>query len=468
MEPLRVNKISSPQLFLKAGLILLLVGMFFGVLGGLQYVIPGFLRDILSFEKIRPLHVSSVVFWILLAAMGTVLHYTQEFTDRKLFSVSLSRIQLIVFIMTITLILSSYILGKFGGREYWEFPPFLGIAIIAGWVLFVINFIKSIGSIKNQPVYVWMWFTGAIGFLFIFTESYLWLLPYFQQDIIRDMTVQWKSYGSLVGCWNMLIYGSGIYLMEKISKDRKYGRSKIAFSLYFLGLFNLFFNWSHHIYTLPISNNIKHVGYLVSMTELLILGRMIYTWRASLTQAQMYNNHWAFRFLWTADIWILINLVLAIAMSIPAVNVYTHGTHITVAHVMGTTIGINSMLLMAFVFDILSGQVVNFNRYQRLLQNGYVLLNVALFVFFSSLIVAGVQRSVWQMSKQAVPFSVMMENLVPYFIVFATAGLLVFIAFSMIIYPFLRRDRSTPVNDLKVIKPASDKGHTKKALEKVM
>lgn len=467
MEPLRVNKVSTPRLFLRAGLVLLLVGMFFGVLGGFQYIIPGFLKNILSFEKIRPLHVSSVVFWILMAAMGAVLHYTQEFTGKRLFSVRLSHIQFIVFIVAIVLILSSYILGMFGGREYWEFPPLLGIVIIAGWILFVINFIKSIGSIRNQPVYVWMWFTGAIGFLFIFTESYLWLLPYFQQDIIRDMTVQWKSYGSLVGCWNMLIYGSGIYLMEKISKDRNYGRSRIAFSLYFLGLFNLFFNWSHHIYTLPISSTIKHVGYLVSMTELLILGRMIYTWKASLTQAQRYNNHWPFRFLWTADIWILINLVLAIAMSIPAINVYTHGTHITVAHVMGTTIGINSMLLMAFVFDILSKHVKRFNRYQRQLRNGFTLLNGALFVFFSSLIVAGVQRSIWQMSEQAIPFSVMMKNLVPYFIVFAIAGFLILVAFSMIIYPFLRKDRNFPINDLKLSKPSMDKAHTN-GLEKVM
>ena len=38
-----------------------------------------------------------------------------------------------------------------------------------------------------------------------------------------------------------------------------------------------------------------------------------------------------------ADIWIFLTLVLAIAMSIPAINVYTHGTHITVAHTMGAT-----------------------------------------------------------------------------------------------------------------------------------
>ncbi|MBK7605177.1 MAG: hypothetical protein IPI15_16690 [Saprospiraceae bacterium] len=46
-------------------------------------------------------------------------------------------------------------------------------------------------------------------------ESYLWIFPYFRNNIVNDMTLQWKSYGSMVGSWNMLIYGSSIFLMEK-------------------------------------------------------------------------------------------------------------------------------------------------------------------------------------------------------------------------------------------------------------
>ena len=78
MEPLTRNRIPTTHLFILAGMILLATGMVFGVVGGLQYVIQGFIKSILSFDKIRPLHVSSVVFWIILAAVGSVMTYLQQ------------------------------------------------------------------------------------------------------------------------------------------------------------------------------------------------------------------------------------------------------------------------------------------------------------------------------------------------------------------------------------------------------
>ena len=36
---------------------------------------------------------------------------------------------------------------------------------------------------------------------------------------MRDMAVEWKSYGSLVGSFNLIVYGNLIYLSEKISFD---------------------------------------------------------------------------------------------------------------------------------------------------------------------------------------------------------------------------------------------------------
>ena len=91
--------------------------------------------------------------------------------------------------------------------------------------------------------------------------------------------------------------------------------------LYFTGLFNLMFNWGHHIYTLPTHGFVKHISYAVSMTELFILGRIIYLWKDSLTTAKKNFHQTSYRFLMAADIWIFLTLVLAIAMSIPAINV---------------------------------------------------------------------------------------------------------------------------------------------------
>jgi nitric oxide reductase subunit B len=39
-------------------------------------------------------------------------------------------------------------------------------------------------------------------------------------------------------------------------------------------------------------------------------------------------------------------MILAIIISLPALNLITPGTHVTVGHAMGTTIGINGMILL--------------------------------------------------------------------------------------------------------------------------
>lgn len=429
---------TTSRLFIVAGLLLLGTGMFWGLTGGLQYLVPGFLKQHLSFEKVRPLHVSSVVFWIIFGAMGAVLTYLQQHTGRKMYSQLLTKIQLAIFTLSILTILISYCAGIFGGREYWEFHPLLALPIVAGWVLFLINFIKSIGSFRKQPVYVWMWLTGIVFFLFTFLESYLWVFPYFRSNVVNDMTVQWKSYGSMVGSWNMLIYGSSIFLMDKISNSKTYSHSGIAFVLYFTGLFNLMFNWGHHIYTLPTHNYIKHISYAVSMTELFILGRIIFNWRASVSTARKNFHKTAYRFLVAADVWIFLTLLLAIFMSIPGINLYTHGTHITVAHTMGATIGINSFLLLAIAFDILNDTCRSFEPYKRLFNRGYWLANMSLFIFWISLIGAGVMKARWQLSTSQIPFSSMMLQLRPFFIVFFISGTIMMTGFIFIIYPLLK------------------------------
>jgi len=438
MEPLNRNKPGVTKFFLVAGMLLLAAGMLFGLTGALQYLVPGFLKSHLSFEMTRPLHVSSMVFWIILGAMGAVLTYLREYTGRELYSPLLARIQLFIFVISVLAILISYCAGVFGGREYWEFHPALAMPIATGWLLFLINFLRSIDGFKKQPVYVWMWLTGLVFFLFTFIESYLWLFPYFRNSVVNDMTVQWKSYGSMVGAWNMLIYGSSIFLMEKISGDKRYSQAPIAFLLYFTGLFNLMFNWGHHIYTLPTYPLVKHISYAVSMTELFILGRIIWQWRSTLTTARKHYHNTTYRFIVAADIWIFLTLALAIAMSVPAINVYTHGTHITVAHTMGATIGINSFLLLAMASDILQDTCVPVKQHRNWFNRGYIIANLSLLIFWISLITAGILKARWQMSTAKVPFSMMMLQLRPYFILFFIAGTAMTAGFYLLIYPLLR------------------------------
>lgn len=438
MVPLN-NKSNPTAAFLIVGIILLLTGMCWGIIGAFQYVIPGLFKSQLSFERIRPLHVSSVVFWIIITAVGCTLYYAQEHTGKKIYSVKLLKWQWALFVLSVLFILITYILGIFGGREYWEFHPILALPILISWILCLFNFFKTTGTIKKQPVYVWMWFTGFVFFLITYIESYAWLIPYFRNNVVNDLTIQWKSYGSMVGSWNMLIYGCGIYLMDKMSGTTTYSFSKIGFAIYFLGLFNLMFNWGHHIYTVPTHGYIKHVSYLVSMTELLLIGRIIFLWRRSVKENKKHFHQSGFRFYVAADVWIFLTLLLAIAMSVPAINVYTHGTHITVAHTMGATIGINTFLLLAVVFDQLNPVIRKIKNYNRYLLPGFWISNVSLIIFWVSLIVAGMLKAWWQVHHPEIPFSTMMQSLRPYFILFMITGVTLTAGMWMMLLPVLKQ-----------------------------
>ena len=60
MELLDNLKNKPANKFFFFGLFLLGIALFFGLTGALQYLVPGLFKENLSFEKVRPLHVTSV------------------------------------------------------------------------------------------------------------------------------------------------------------------------------------------------------------------------------------------------------------------------------------------------------------------------------------------------------------------------------------------------------------------------
>ena len=417
--------------FIALALMMLILGVLFGVHAATNYIHPGYSKSWLGFVQLRPLHVSSVVFFILIGASGCV--YTGlNFIEPNKISKTIAYSQLGLWLIAILFILFSYSNSQFGGREYWEFPPKYAIIIVFAWLLFLINFLRVVVKIKKWPVYIWMWMTGIFFFLLTFSENYLWVFPFFRDHFVKDMTIQWKANGSLVGSWNQLIYGTAFFLIERISNDKSYAKSNLAFVMYFLGLFNLMFNWGHHIYTLPTESYIRYVSYIVSMTEWIFLARIIYMFRNSITEAQKLFHHFPYWFLFASEIWVFLNLMLAIIMSVPTFNLYTHGTHITVAHAMGTTIGINTMILLGACFEILK-QKNNFRLAGlRLLNFCFWTIQISLFVFWVTLIIIGMKKGIWQMGNHTDTFNMMMSNLYGEFQLFVISGSVLMIAITVV------------------------------------
>jgi nitric oxide reductase subunit B len=417
-------------LFILTSLAALLLAIFFGLIASLDFISASPLISWLPFQKLRPIHVSLAIAWIFAASTGGIYFYIKGKN-------SLRYIHLWLFIITGVGIIISYFAGIFGGREYWEFHPAFILPIIICWIFFGFNFFNNLKQ-KNEkvPVYIWMWSTGIIFFFFTYLEANLWIFSYFNENIVRDLTVQWKAYGALVGSWNMLVYGTALYLLEKISGEKKYSASTLAYSLFFLGLINLMFGWAHHIYFVPAAKWIRITGYAISMTELIILGRLIWMWRQNLTNSRKHSHIFSFNFLSAADAWILINITLAIAISIPAVNVYSHGTLITAAHAMGSTIGINTMILLASIVYIVSRLNIRelYNK-RKIINSGFILLNASLFVFFVSLTIAGLVKGMMTYSGERFTNNEVMSAIKPYYYVIIASGAGLVIGITLIALP---------------------------------
>jgi len=418
--------------FMRLGMLALAVGMLFGVIGGFQFLFPDFLRELL-FTKTRPLHVSLVVAWIFFIAIGGIYHYLPRQSGMKLYSARAVNWHFWIVVVTGLAIIGCYLSGQFGGREYFAFPPILSIPIFLTWILFGINYFMTVRQDKEPwPVYYWMWGTGIVFFFITYIESHLYLIPFFRDTMVREIMVQWKSYGALTGSWNMLVYGTALYLATRIGGSDRYARSKMAFGLFFLGFFNLMFGWAHHTYIVPSETWIRTFAYFVSMTELFIFGKIIWDWRSSLEDWQKGRYCNAYRFLIAADIWVFINLGLALVISVPFFNLFTHGTHITVAHAMGSMIGINTMILLASIFYVIREEVPEEvqSRCSPQLRVGYWTTNISLGVFFVALILAGVGKGLYEGTS----FQEMMTNIRPFLIVFTISGVTLMLGFWIILW----------------------------------
>jgi nitric oxide reductase subunit B len=133
--------------------------------------------------------------------------------------------------------------------------------------------------------------------------------------------------------------------------------------------------------------------------------------------------------------WILLNLVLSISISVPYINQFTHGTHITVAHAMESTIGINTLLILAsftLIIDCRNPNYFSIKKYSRWM----IIFNLALFFFWFSLIGMGLETIAGKMNNLG--FQQIMDGLMPYFKVFASAGGVLLVALVAMLLPIFK------------------------------
>lgn len=393
----------------------LVVGVTAGLLCALYYT-PWFstlARHDLVLQALRPLHTGATVLWIFFAGMAAVHAWMfEQLADRAragdasapaLAHAVARRATAQVALWASGGVLGSALLltGHFSGREYLEWPPVASLPFVAGWLLWVWSFVEVSGvRLRNAPVFAWMWASSAFLFLWTFVEAHAWQLSWVSDRPLQDIAVQWKSYGSLVGSYNLLVYGSLSWLNSKLAGNDTYARSNLAFALFLVGIVNSFTNYGHHTYHLPASHWVKWIAFGVSMTEVVLLVRVVWDVAKLANTWSGRREHPVLRVLLSATTtWTALQLGLAILMSIPPINSTIHGTLAVPAHAMGSLIGIDTMALFAVGVWFFEERAER----RTFALTAVVATNVGLFGLWGVLLIAGVRSGIALVERSQLP-----------------------------------------------------------------
>lgn len=347
----------------------------------------------LSLPSLRPLHLIAGTGWVYLGGLAAVAHHWSRSTrSTRPVAGSVIRFFLWTWALGAAVFTISTFAGSYGGREYFFTSLPASVLFWTGWVVLACSYVRSRPrSDGRQPVYLWMWMTSFGLFTYAFVETHVFLLPYFREHPLRDMAIEWKSYGTLVGSFILLVYGALAYLADSLNPQGRYSRSTMAFALFWVGVLNSFTNYGHHTYHLPQSMVVKWTSFTISMTEIVILAKVVADTLAIARKSRGPAGTDGITMLLSATRWwTLVSLVLAILISVPPWNALIHGTLVVAGHAMGSMLGIDTMGLLAvlawFHLDDRRGAA-------RIARWPIVALNLGIGILWASFLLVGVQDS---------------------------------------------------------------------------
>ncbi len=358
------NELAAGQrmifVLMRCALACLMIAIFGGAISVVFYFkdTASFLNSMgIEFQNLRPVHTTFASCWIFLGGITCVFHYLyhahgeMSLGERQRF-----RLQMTLWGLAGAGILLTLPFGISSGREYLGFHPVFSMLIVLGWLAFARTYFGRVRrGFWSQPVYVYMWATGIVFFLYTFIEGHAYLIPSIRNNPIADLQIQWKHCGTVVASFNMLVYGSLMYVGEQLSGDKTYARSRKGFAFMGVGLLNSFTNYAHHTYHLPQADLIKWIAFIVSMLEIVILASIFLDLKRSIKAKTPTDRFFApTGFMSIARYWSFGLLVVALLISVPPLNSFIHGTHVVMAHAMGSEIGIDSFIIFAVFTYILS------------------------------------------------------------------------------------------------------------------
>ncbi len=439
-----------------------ITGMVVGLIAALQLAFPEFFNDylgfsFLSFGRIRPLHTNAVIFAFVGNGIFMGIYYSlQRLLKARMWSDKLSNINFWGWQFIIVCAVATLPFGITSGKEYAELEWWIDILIAVMWVVFGWNMFATILTRRVKHLYVAIWFyiatfvTVAILHIFnsfelpvSFFKSYSWYAG------VQDALVQWWYGHNAVAFFLTTPYLGLMYYFVPKAANRPVYSYRLSIVHFWALIFLYIWAGPHHLLYSSLPDWAQNLG--VAFSVMLIAP----SWGG------MLNGLFTLRGAWdrVRDDVMLKFMVVALTcygmatfegplLSLKNVNVISHFTDWTVAHVHVGGLGWNGMFTFGMLYWLFP-RLFRTELYSKKLANQHFwIATLGILLYAIPMYYAGfAQGLMWQefnpdgtLTYQ--DFLETVQIIKPFYILRSLGGLLFIIGAVMMFYNLVKTAKS--------------------------
>ncbi len=392
--------------YLTASMVLFGLMVVFGALASVYYVHPSLLLDTLNFNTAKILHINTLILWHLVGFFGGVYWFLPSETGGEVEGIGTAEVLFWVFCAAVAVVAAVFIFVQYGsateftlwfinqGRKYVEAPRWAAFGILVVALVFGYNVIASALKSTQRSGILMVLILDLIPLLALYLDAF---------PAPTNMSVDlfwwwWLVHLWVEATWEILIGCIMAWaLMELLGTSRRVVESWLYVEVALVlgtGILGL----GHHYFWIGTPGYWLGVGGFFSALEPLpLLGMVIHAIYDSGTRHLKAANrpalYWmlaeAFGNFLGAGVW-------GFMMTLPQINLYSHGTQWTASHGHFAFWGAYSCGIIAVLYLAVEKSRGSEGLDGRAWKWSFALLNLGMLGMVGGLLVAGMDQAFFE------------------------------------------------------------------------
>ena len=438
------------------------IGMLVGLIVATQLAFPEFYNDylgysFLSFGRLRPLHTNAVIFAFVGNGIYMGVYYSlQRLLKTRMWSDKLSYFHFWGWQFIIVCAVVTLPFGITSGKEYAELEWWIDILIAAMWVVWGFNMFATILVRRVQHLYVAIWFYIAtfvtVAMLHIFNSFELpvsFLKSYSVYAGVQDALVQWWYGHNAVAFFLTTPYLGLMYYFVPKAANRPVYSYRLSIIHFWALIFIYIWAGPHHLLYSTLPDWAQSLGVVFSV--MLIAP----SWGGMLNGLLTLRGAWdrvrddvMLKFMVVALTCYGMSTFEGPLLSLKNVNVISHFTDWTIAHVHVGGLGWNGMLTFGLLYWLFP-KIYRTNLYSTKMANQHFwIATLGIILYAIPMYIAGfMQGLMWQDfnpdgTLTNPDFLKTVNELRPFYYLRSLGGLLYLVGAIMMFYNLVKTAKS--------------------------